>query len=123
MTGSFFSGAAHDAEDVPVAVEGLLVAEANAADGDGHGVAGVVFDILEEEEVLPQLFLRYQVRRLVIVFAELAHGAHITLLSSRGQASEAADTRSFSFAASSWLHLLNEKLSGPVSCQESRAVL
>ncbi len=51
----------HNAEDGPRAVECLFVEELDASEGDGHGVAGVMFDILEEEEVLAQLFLGHQV--------------------------------------------------------------
>ena len=50
-----------DAQDGPRAVEGLFVEELDAAEGDGHRVAGVMFDILDEEEVLAQLFLGQQV--------------------------------------------------------------
>ncbi len=56
-----FRGRTHDAEDGPRAVEGLFVAELNAAEGDGHRVAGVMFDILDEEKVLAQLLLSQQV--------------------------------------------------------------
>ena len=52
------------------------------------GVAGVVFDVLDEEKVLAQFFLRDQVRRLVIMFGELAHGPHVTFLSARGQTAQ-----------------------------------
>ena len=52
-----FRRRAHDVEDGPVSVERLLVEEPDAADGDGHGVAGVMFDVLEKEEVLAQFFL------------------------------------------------------------------
>ena len=41
---------ADDAEDIPVAVKRLLVAEANPADGNGHGRAGIVFDVLEKRK-------------------------------------------------------------------------
>jgi hypothetical protein len=62
MTGSFFSGAGRRMpEDGPRAVEGLFVEELDAAEGDGHRVARVMFDILDEEEVLAQLFLGHQV--------------------------------------------------------------
>jgi len=47
-----------------------------------------VFDILEEEKVLAQLFLGDQVGRFVIVFGQLAHCPHVTLLSACGQASK-----------------------------------
>jgi hypothetical protein len=50
----------HDAEDGPATVERLFVEESDPADGDGHRVAGVVFDVLEMEEVLPQFFLADQ---------------------------------------------------------------
>ena len=39
----------------------MLVEKADAADGDGHGVAGVVLEVLEVEEVLTKFFLRDQV--------------------------------------------------------------
>ena len=52
----------HDAEDVPVATERIFIEETNTANGDGHGVAGVVFDILEEEKVLAQFCLADEVR-------------------------------------------------------------
>ena len=44
----------HDAKDGPVAVERLLIEKADPTDGDGHGVAGIVLDVLDEEEVLAQ---------------------------------------------------------------------
>jgi hypothetical protein len=47
-------GRTHDAEDGPVTIERLLVEEPDAANGDGHGVARVMFDVLGEKEVLPQ---------------------------------------------------------------------
>src|SRR5258708_1529835 len=48
----------HDPKDGPATVERVLVEKAEAADGDGHGVAGVVLDTLEVEEVLTKFFLR-----------------------------------------------------------------
>ena len=69
-------------------IERLLVKEPDATDGDGHGVAGVAFDVLDEEKVLAQFFLRDQVRRLVIMFRQLPHCPHVTFLSARGQTAQ-----------------------------------
>ena len=51
----------HDAKDGPATVERVLVEKADAADGDGHGVAGVMLDVLEIEKILAQFFLAEQV--------------------------------------------------------------
>lgn len=50
--------------------------------------AGVVLDILEEEEILSEFFLGDEVGRLVVVLGELADGADIGLLGSLGETSE-----------------------------------
>jgi len=71
---------AHDAEDVPVAIESLLVHKLDATDGDGHGGARVLLDVHQVGEVLAQLFLGDLVGRLVIMFAQLAHGSDVRLL-------------------------------------------
>jgi hypothetical protein len=42
-------------------LQGSFKEELDATDGNGHGRAGVVFDVLDEEEVLTQLFLGDQV--------------------------------------------------------------
>ena len=57
-----FARRAQDAEEGPVAVQRPFVEELDAADGDGGSVAGVVFDVLDIEEVLAQFFLGDQVR-------------------------------------------------------------
>src|SRR5229473_7580102 len=79
---------AHEVEGGPLFFQGALKKELDAADGDGHGVAGVMLDVLEVKEVLPQFFLADQVGRLVIVFRQLAHCPDVTLLSAFGQASK-----------------------------------
>jgi len=57
-----FGGWADDVESGPLLIQGVLKEELEPADGDGHSVARVVFDILQIEEVLAQLFLGDQVR-------------------------------------------------------------
>jgi len=47
-----------------------------------------MFDILEEEKVLTQLFLGDQIGCFVIVFGQLAHCPQLTLLSACRQASK-----------------------------------
>ena len=62
ITGSFFSGAGRTMLKVAHSFCSVCSKEElEATDGDGHGVAGVMFDILDEEKVLAQLFLGDQV--------------------------------------------------------------
>ena len=50
---------AHNVEGGPFFLQGVLKEELEPTDGNGHGVAGVVFDI---QEILAQFFLADQVR-------------------------------------------------------------
>jgi hypothetical protein len=89
ITGSFFSGAGRTIPKMAQStIERVLVEEADPTDGDRHRVAGVMFDILDKEKVLAQFFLRDQVWRLVIMFGQLPHGPHVTLLSALGQTAQ-----------------------------------
>ena len=63
-------------------LEGVLVEELQAAQGDGGAAARPVFDILNVEKVLPQFFVVDLIRRLVVMLGELADGANIHLLGS-----------------------------------------
>ena len=45
-----FRGGPHNAKDGPLRLERLLIAEADATDGNGHGGARIMFAVLEEEE-------------------------------------------------------------------------
>jgi hypothetical protein len=47
-----------------------------------------MFDILEVKKVLAKFFLGDQVRRLVIMCGELAHGSDVSLLGSLRETSE-----------------------------------
>jgi hypothetical protein len=49
---------AHDVEGGPLFLQRVLKEKLEATDGDGHGVAGVMFDILDEEKVLAQFLPR-----------------------------------------------------------------
>jgi hypothetical protein len=51
-----FRRRAHDAEDGPITIERVLLEKADATDGNGHRGAGVMFAVLEMEEVLAQFF-------------------------------------------------------------------
>jgi hypothetical protein len=53
----FLAGRANEVQGRQVLVEGVLVEELDAAQGDGEGTAGVFLDILEMEEILSQFFL------------------------------------------------------------------
>jgi len=70
-----FGRRAHDVKRGPLFLQCVLKEKLESTDGDGHGVAGVMFDILDEEKVLAQFFLADQVRRLVIMFGQLPHCA------------------------------------------------
>ena len=53
-------------------MESVLVEELQATQGDGGAAARPVFDVLDEEKVLPQFFVADLIRRLVIMLGELA---------------------------------------------------
>jgi hypothetical protein len=52
----------------------------DTADGDSHGVAGVMLDVLEVEKVLPQFRFADLVRRLMIMCGQLAYGSGVRSL-------------------------------------------
>ena len=72
----------------PVAPAGVVVEELDTAQGDGDGCPCVFFDIGEVEEILAKFLLGDPVRRLVVVFGELADGAQVRLLGFLGHAAE-----------------------------------
>jgi hypothetical protein len=53
----FLAGRANEVQGGQILVEGVLVEELDAAQGDGERTAGVFLDILEMEEILSQFFL------------------------------------------------------------------
>src|SRR5215813_1470868 len=57
-----FRRRAHDVEGGPFFLQRVLKEELEPTDGNGHGVARVMFDILDKEKVLAQFFLADQVR-------------------------------------------------------------
>ncbi len=73
-----------------------------------------MLDVLEMEKVLPQFFLRDQVRRLVIMFGELAHCPDIAFLRTLGQPAQ-LQTLDHSLSQFGHGYTSKEKLSGPVS--------
>ena len=75
-----FSRRAHQLERGQRTLEGVLVEELQAAQGDGGAAAGPVLDVLDVEKVLPQFFVADLIRRLVIVLGQLADGPDIHLL-------------------------------------------
>ena len=56
--------------------------------GDGRGRQRVLLDILDVQEILSEFFLADEIRRLVVVLGELAHGADAGFLSPFRHASE-----------------------------------
>jgi hypothetical protein len=67
------------AEGGPVAVESRLEEELDAAKRDSASTAGVIFDILDVEEVLSKFFLGDSVWGFAIVLRSLAHGPDVHL--------------------------------------------
>ena len=65
----------------PVPLEGILIEELDAAEGNGTGHPGPAGDIGAVEEILPQLLIRDQVGGLMIVFSQFAHGSGVRFLS------------------------------------------
>ena len=72
----------------PIAPAGVVVEELDAAQGDGDGCPGVLFDIGEVEEILAEFLLGDPVWRLVVVFGQFADGAQIGFLGFLGHAAE-----------------------------------
>lgn len=88
-------------EGRPFPFEGRLVEELDAAEGNGTGRAGVVFDVLDIQERVPELFLSHLGRRLVVMFGQLAHGPDIHLL---GPLRQTAELKVFDHPLTQWGH-------------------
>jgi hypothetical protein len=66
----------------PVPLEGVLIEEFDAAQGDGAGHPGPSGDIGAIEEILPQFLIGDQVWGFMVVFGEFADGPGVGLLGS-----------------------------------------
>jgi hypothetical protein len=76
---SFILGA-EDSEDVPVALEDVLVEEAYAAIADPHGIGRPLISVLPLEEIVLKLLLANEIGRLAVELDEHAQGPCIGLL-------------------------------------------
>ncbi len=85
---ALFAAGAHEGQGWPVAFDGVLIEELDAAQGDGAGGSRPFLDILDVQEVVAQFFFSDLVRRLVVVFGEFTHGAQIHLLRAFGIAAQ-----------------------------------
>jgi hypothetical protein len=70
----------HKAQGGPFSLYGVLIKELDPTNSDGAGTSGPLLDILGVEEIVPELLFGDQVRGLVVMFRQLAHGANIHLL-------------------------------------------
>ncbi len=82
-------GRADQVEGGPVAPQGVLEEELDAAQRQGRGAAGDVLDVVEVEEVLAEVLFADLVGGLAAVGDELADGADVGLLRLGGQAAQA----------------------------------
>jgi len=73
-------------ESGPLAAQGFLKEELDAAYRDGAGGALPFFDVLHVEEVVAQLFFGDLIRGIVVMLGELADRAQIQLLRAFGVA-------------------------------------
>jgi len=77
-----------DLEDHPLAAQGVLVEELEAAEGNGVGAAGDFLDGGEVEEVVTELLFREGVGRGMIEAGQLGDGADVRLHGAIGVAAE-----------------------------------
>ena len=68
---------ANHPEHVPFTGERLLVEELDAGQRDGHRRSGILLDVPDVQEVLPDLFFGEGVGRLPVVFGQLAYGSDV----------------------------------------------
>jgi hypothetical protein len=76
---SFILGT-EDSEDVPVALEDVLVEEAYPAIADPHGIGRPVISVFPVEEIVLKLLLANEIGRLAVELDEHAQGPCIGLL-------------------------------------------
>jgi hypothetical protein len=77
---SSFGLGSEDSEDVPVALEDMLVEEAYPAIADPHGIGRPVVSVFTVEEIVLKLFFGNEVGRLAVELDEHAQGPGIGLL-------------------------------------------